>query len=168
MEEEIKQKPLNLEGKVSKREMDIVLKENERLVKQMRYMHQLFKNNGSNHSTIVEVKKTIELIVEAYDKKDFAKSLENMSIIEEVKNDKEIPFFQNKECKYFPCHPMNTSQIEDFNCAFCFCPLYKMICGQKVKYKTDGSKDCSDCLFIHEKQNVPYIMRKLKLKKLKE
>lgn len=29
-------------------------------------------------------------------------------------------FFENRECKYFPCH----KGLEDFNCLFCYCPLY--------------------------------------------
>lgn len=29
-------------------------------------------------------------------------------------------FFENKECRYFPCH----KNLEEFNCLFCYCPLY--------------------------------------------
>ena len=32
-------------------------------------------------------------------------------------------FFQNKECEYFPCH--KTENEEEFNCLFCYCPLYR-------------------------------------------
>ena len=31
-------------------------------------------------------------------------------------------FFQNKKCEYFPCH--KGIPEEDFNCLFCYCPLY--------------------------------------------
>ena len=31
-------------------------------------------------------------------------------------------FFQNKSCEYFPCHEIKDSG--DFNCLFCYCPLY--------------------------------------------
>ena len=33
-------------------------------------------------------------------------------------------FFQHKECEFFPCHP--TDHPEDFNCLFCYCPLYAL------------------------------------------
>ena len=29
-------------------------------------------------------------------------------------------FFENRDCRYFPCH----SGLTDFNCLFCYCPLY--------------------------------------------
>ena len=37
-------------------------------------------------------------------------------------------FFQHKECEYFPCH--KTSNKENFNCLFCYCPLYAL--GDKL------------------------------------
>lgn len=33
-------------------------------------------------------------------------------------------FYQNKECEYFPCHKGTDS--ENFNCLFCYCPLYAL------------------------------------------
>ncbi|MDE6970276.1 MAG: cysteine-rich small domain-containing protein, partial [Eubacterium sp.] len=30
-------------------------------------------------------------------------------------------FFENKACKYFPCH----SGLKQLNCLFCYCPLYE-------------------------------------------
>ena len=33
-------------------------------------------------------------------------------------------FFQNKKCEYFPCH--KGIPEEDFNCLFCYCPLYTL------------------------------------------
>ena len=33
-------------------------------------------------------------------------------------------FFQNRDCEYFPCH--ETKHPEDFNCLFCYCPLYAL------------------------------------------
>ena len=43
-------------------------------------------------------------------------------------------FFQNKKCEYFPCH--KTKNEEDFNCLFCYCPLYALgdKCGGNFKY----------------------------------
>ena len=51
-------------------------------------------------------------------------------------------FFQNTKCEYFPCH--ETDKLEDFNCLFCFCPLYmlKDECGGNFKY----SKNVKDCV----------------------
>ena len=33
-------------------------------------------------------------------------------------------FFQNKDCEYFPCH--KCADAENFNCLFCYCPLYAL------------------------------------------
>ena len=34
-------------------------------------------------------------------------------------------FFSNKKCEYFPCHKVSDKIAEeDFNCLFCYCPLY--------------------------------------------
>ena len=33
-------------------------------------------------------------------------------------------FFQHTQCEFFPCH--KTAKPEDFNCLFCFCPLYAL------------------------------------------
>ena len=40
---------------------------------------------------------------------------------------KHYNFFQNKECEYFPCH--KGVKEEDFNCLFCYCPLYTHLHG---------------------------------------
>ena len=44
-------------------------------------------------------------------------------------------FFQNRACEYFPCHKGVAD--EDFNCLFCYCPLYLLgdECGGKRKYQ---------------------------------
>lgn len=62
-------------------------------------------------------------------------------------------FFQNRACPYFPCHE-NLPQ-EDFNCLFCFCPLYalKEACGGAFTYTKEGIKDCSACTFPHVRTN---------------
>ena len=39
-------------------------------------------------------------------------------------------FVQNKACEYFPCH--KTSDPENFNCLFCFCPLYMLKQEQSI------------------------------------
>ena len=69
-------------------------------------------------------------------------------------------FFQHRECEFFPCH--ETNDEENFNCLFCYCPLYALgeNCGGNFKYTEDGIKDCSDCLVPHKKKNYEYIMSK--------
>lgn len=69
-------------------------------------------------------------------------------------------FFQNTECEYFPCHKIKNDA--EFNCLFCFCPLYmlKGECGGNFKYKKNV-KDCSDCTMPHTKNAHDYIMGKM-------
>ena len=66
-------------------------------------------------------------------------------------------YFQNKTCEYFPCHEGANS--ENFNCIFCYCPLYALgdKCGGKFQYLENGIKDCSDCLVPHKKENYDKI-----------
>ena len=68
-------------------------------------------------------------------------------------------FFQNRACEYFPCHP--TDRPEDFNCLFCFCPLYHTDCGGNCTYH-DGVKDCSACTYPHEPAHYDEICARLK------
>ena len=35
-----------------------------------------------------------------------------------------IRLFGHKKCEYFPCH--KGADPEDFNCLFCYCPLYAL------------------------------------------
>lgn len=71
-------------------------------------------------------------------------------------------FFENKDCKYFPCH----EGLEEFNCLFCYCPLYaKENCPGKPQYMDiDGKsvKDCTNCVFPHVPENYDVIMNCLK------
>ena len=71
-------------------------------------------------------------------------------------------FFQHRECEFFPCH--ETNDEENFNCLFCYCPLYALgeNCGGNFKYTEDGIKDCSDCLVPHKRKNYEYIMSKFR------
>lgn len=66
-------------------------------------------------------------------------------------------FFQNTLCEYFPCHP--TEHPEDFNCLFCYCPLYALgrRCGGGFRYTESGVKDCSGCITPHLRGNYGYI-----------
>ena len=71
-------------------------------------------------------------------------------------------FFQNTKCEYFPCHP--TEYPEDFNCLFCYCPLFALgkKCGGNCKYNEKGVKDCSGCLLPHKRENYDYVNSKFK------
>ena len=62
-------------------------------------------------------------------------------------------YIQNKECEYFPCH--EGVPEEDFNCLFCYCPLYALgkKCGGGCTYNEWGYKDCTNCTFPHQRQN---------------
>lgn len=66
-------------------------------------------------------------------------------------------FFQNRDCEYFPCHA--GANPENFNCLFCFCPLYALgkRCGGAFTYTEGGVKDCSSCLVPHHPENYERI-----------
>ena len=70
-------------------------------------------------------------------------------------------YFQHKTCEYFPCH--KTDKPEDFNCLFCYCPLYALgkDCGGNFTYTETGVKDCSGCLIPHRRENYERIMAKM-------
>ena len=69
-------------------------------------------------------------------------------------------FFCNKECEFFPCH--KTEDLENFNCLFCYCPLYCLgdKCGGNFRYIEGGVKDCSNCLLPHKREAYNYIISK--------
>ena len=73
---------------------------------------------------------------------------------------KQFSFFSHKECEYFPCH--KTNNVENFNCLFCYCPLYTLgeKCGGNFQYTEQGVKDCSNCELPHRKENYGYIIGK--------
>lgn len=73
---------------------------------------------------------------------------------------KEYAFFSHKACEAFPCHKGVAE--EDFNCLFCYCPLYalKDRCGGNYKYTDSGIKDCSDCTVPHHRKNYGYVVGK--------
>jgi len=69
-------------------------------------------------------------------------------------------FFANKACMYYPCHD---TPEEDFNCLFCYCPLYALgeKCGGNFSwavYKDIKIKICSNCPLPHEAKNYQYVM----------
>ena len=73
---------------------------------------------------------------------------------------KHYAFFSNKECEYFPCHA--GADPENFNCLFCYCPLYALgdKCGGNFKYNEKGFKDCTNCQLPHKKKNYGYVTGK--------
>lgn len=76
-------------------------------------------------------------------------------------------FFQHKECEFFPCH--DTKDVENFNCLFCYCPLYALgdKCGGNFRFTDDDFKDCSSCKLPHSRKSYDYIIGKFEeIKKL--
>lgn len=71
-------------------------------------------------------------------------------------------FFTNKECKYFPCHKVDND--DNFNCLFCYCPLYRLgeECGGNFTVSSSGKKSCMNCSFPHNPDNYEQIMKILK------
>ncbi|MCR5746848.1 MAG: cysteine-rich small domain-containing protein [Lachnospiraceae bacterium] len=70
-------------------------------------------------------------------------------------------FFRNTDCKYFPCH--KGVEEEEFNCLFCYCPLYFLgeDCGGDFKMK-NGIKSCVNCSKPHRTENFEMIKNQLK------
>ena len=86
---------------------------------------------------------------------------------------KKYSFFSHKECEYFPCH--KGADPEDFNCLFCYCPLYALgeKCGGNFRYTESGIKDCTNCLLPHKRRNYGYVTGKYRelaelMKKMRE
>ncbi|MBR2207914.1 MAG: hypothetical protein IJ859_03800 [Synergistaceae bacterium] len=71
-------------------------------------------------------------------------------------------YFCNRKCEYYPCHSDISKKDGDFNCLFCFCPLYKFEdCGGNFQMLPNGIKDCSDCLYPHNPEHYDAICRRL-------
>lgn len=87
-------------------------------------------------------------------------------IIKDIKKKKSdgYKFFQNRACSYFPCH--KGVPEEDFNCLFCYCPLYAKGegCGGNFVIKENGVKSCVNCTFPHHRKNYEEVCAKLKSK----
>ena len=74
---------------------------------------------------------------------------------------KNYAFFTNRACEFFPCHP--GADPDDFNCLFCFCPLYGLgdRYGGSFTYTPAGAKDCSRCLYPHRRESYDAVIRRL-------
>lgn len=72
----------------------------------------------------------------------------------------EYSFFCHKRCEYFPCH--KTEHPDDFNCLFCYCPLYALgpDCGGNFHYTDKGIKSCEDCMLPHSPAGYRYVLSK--------
>ena len=62
-------------------------------------------------------------------------------------------FFTNRACEHFPCH--GGIDERDFNCLFCYCPLYALgpDCGGNFTYTKSGRKNCKNCALPHVREN---------------
>lgn len=69
-------------------------------------------------------------------------------------------YFSNKQCPYYPCHKVDNE--DEFNCLFCFCPLYLLgtECGGNYTFTSQGVKDCTNCTLPHTKDGYEHIMNK--------
>ena len=67
-------------------------------------------------------------------------------------------FFQNRACPFFPCH--KGVEEKDFNCLFCYCPLYALgeSCGGSFCYTASGVKSCENCAFPHRRENYEKVL----------
>lgn len=74
---------------------------------------------------------------------------------------KHYAFYTNRECEAFPCHG---GDPENFNCLFCYCPLYALgkRCGGQFRYLENGYKDCTNCTFPHERENYGAVLDRFK------
>ena len=75
-------------------------------------------------------------------------------------SEKHYAFFQNRECEYFPCHKGVAE--EDFNCLFCYCPLYALgeKCGGGFVYRENGVKSCENCSYPHRREHYEAIVKR--------
>lgn len=70
-------------------------------------------------------------------------------------------FFQNKGCRFFPCH--KGASAENFNCMFCYCPLYALgrDCGGNFTVLENGVKSCENCLVPHGPDSWDRLMERI-------
>ena len=74
--------------------------------------------------------------------------------------EKHYQFFQNRDCEFFPCH--EGIEKENFNCLFCYCPLYTLgeRCGGNFRYTEKGIKSCVECGFPHRHENYDALLKR--------
>ena len=71
-------------------------------------------------------------------------------------------YYRNQDCEFFPCHQISVET--DFNCLFCYCPLYPMgeSCCGVFTYNEKGVKDCAGCQLPHAPEYYEVINQKLR------
>ena len=71
-------------------------------------------------------------------------------------------FFENKDCRFYPCHECS----EPINCLFCYCPLYHLDdCPGTFTMVQSGDKiikNCKDCTYPHIAENYGNVIKLLK------
>lgn len=71
-------------------------------------------------------------------------------------------FFENRSCKYFPCH----KGLKEFNCLFCYCPFYnRRKCPGNPQFVEKEGKEvkvCTACTFPHQPENYDKIVELLR------
>ena len=74
-------------------------------------------------------------------------------------------YFKNSDCEHFPCHILDDpDDLDNFNCLFCYCPMYRDDdCPGDPEY-SEGIKDCSHCDYPHKAKNyyniVDFLVKK--------
>ena len=79
-------------------------------------------------------------------------------------------FFRTRNVNISPAIRVPTRKIligvkeEDFNCLFCYCPLYTLgkHCGGHCTYTESGIKSCQHCTFPHQKKNYDAIIARFR------
>ena len=71
---------------------------------------------------------------------------------------KAYAFYSHKACEDFPCH--ETGDETNFNCLFCYCPLYMLgrDCGGDFTFSRSGVKVCASCAVPHDRESYGYIV----------
>ena len=71
-------------------------------------------------------------------------------------------FFENRDCRYFPCH----KGTPEFNCLFCYCPLYHLAdCPGAPEFREKNGKIikvCTNCNYPHRPEHYDNIIEILK------
>ena len=126
------------------------------------YMTVAIVKNIKKKSRLFQKKESEEKICgenEKQDGEETGKKARNQASKTPEKNYK---FVQNLRCENFPCH--KSPEKENFNCLFCFCPLYCLgeKCGGNFFFTEKGIKSCKNCSFPHKKENYDKITGRFK------
>lgn len=61
-------------------------------------------------------------------------------------------FYCNKDCQYFPCHEVKNE--DDFNCMFCYCPLYLLDDCKEIILITVELRTAQNVLFLTQRVDM--------------